>query len=57
MGSRSYRFVDLVWLIVLSPLELVVYRPFLIWARVRGIVGFFRGEKRWDRFPRNIRIA
>jgi biofilm PGA synthesis N-glycosyltransferase PgaC len=57
VGSRSYRFVDLVWLIVLSPLEVVVYRPFLIWAHLRGIVGFLRGDKGWDRFPRNVRVA
>ena len=57
VGSRSYRFVDLVWLIVLSRASLSFAYPFVIWARVRGIVGFFRGEKRWDRFPRNIRIA
>jgi cellulose synthase/poly-beta-1,6-N-acetylglucosamine synthase-like glycosyltransferase len=54
-GTRSYRFVDLVWLIVLSPLELVVYRPIIFWAHLRGAFGFFRGDKRWERFDRNLR--
>lgn len=56
-GTRSYRFADLAWLIVLSPLELVVYRPILFWAHLRGAYGFFRGDKRWDRFQRNLREA
>src|SRR5205807_2204707 len=30
-GTRSYRVRDLVWLILLSPLELVLYRPPLFW--------------------------
>ncbi len=56
-GTRSYRFADLVWLIVLSPLELIVYRPILFWAHLRGAFGFFRGDKRWERFDRNLREA
>jgi len=56
-GTRSYRFVDLVWLTVLSPLELVVYRPILFWAHLRGAFGFFRGDTHWERFDRNLREA
>jgi len=56
-GTRSYRLDDLVWLIALSPLELVVYRPLLFWAHVRGAIGFFRGDKHWDRFERNPRTT
>ena len=55
--TRSYRFVDLVWLTVLSPLELVFYRPILFWAHIRGAFGFFRGDTRWERFDRNLREA
>ena len=55
VGTRSYRLRDLAGLIVLSPLELLIYRPILFWAHVRGVVGFVRGEKRWDRFARNER--
>jgi hypothetical protein len=56
-GTRSYRFSDLVWLIVLSPLELAFYRPILFWAHVRGAFGFFRRDKHWERFDRNPRGA
>jgi poly-beta-1,6-N-acetyl-D-glucosamine synthase len=55
--TRSYRLCDLVWLIVLSPLELAFYRPLLFWAHLRGAFGFFRGDKRWDRFERNLRVT
>jgi poly-beta-1,6-N-acetyl-D-glucosamine synthase len=55
VGTRSYRFGDLIWLIVLSPLELLCYRPLLFSAHLRGALGFFRGDKRWDRFERNLR--
>jgi biofilm PGA synthesis N-glycosyltransferase PgaC len=55
VGTRSYRVRDIVWLIVLSPLELTVYRPFLVWAHAQGVLAFFRGDKRWDRFERNLR--
>jgi cellulose synthase/poly-beta-1,6-N-acetylglucosamine synthase-like glycosyltransferase len=56
-GTRSYRLRDLVWLILLSPFELVLYRPPLFWAHARGAFGFFRGDKRWERFDRNPRAA
>jgi biofilm PGA synthesis N-glycosyltransferase PgaC len=55
VGTRSYRMRDLAGLILLSPLELLIYRPILFWAHLRGLVGFFRGEKRWHRFERNAR--
>ena len=55
VGTRSYRIRDLAWLIALSPFELFLYRPMLFWAHMRGVVGFFRGEKTWERFDRNAR--
>jgi len=55
MGTRSYRFRDLMWLIALSPLELLLYRPVLFWAHIEGAIDFLRGDKRWDRFERNVR--
>ncbi len=42
-------------LLALGPLELVVYRPVLMWARYRGTIGFLRNEKGWDKFDRNER--
>ena len=55
--GRSYRLRDLAWLIVLAPLEIVVYRPPLFWAHRRGAIEFFRGQKHWERFERNDRGA
>ncbi len=54
-SSRDYRVRDLTRLVALGPLELVAYRPILAWARIKGTVGFFRGERRWQKFDRNDR--
>jgi cellulose synthase/poly-beta-1,6-N-acetylglucosamine synthase-like glycosyltransferase len=54
-SSRDYRVRDIVRLVALGPLELIAYRPILAWARVRGTIGFFRGERAWGKFDRNDR--
>ena len=54
-AMRTYRLRHLVRLLLLSPFELVAYRPVLIWARLKGMWGFFRGDRRWGKFERNIR--
>ena len=36
--SRAYPLGDLVRLILLGPLDLVLYRPFIVWARLQGHV-------------------
>jgi hypothetical protein len=54
-SSRDYRVRDLTRLVALGPLELVAYRPILAWARIKGTVGFFRGERSWQKFDRNDR--
>jgi biofilm PGA synthesis N-glycosyltransferase PgaC len=53
--SRSYGPADLTRLLVLGPIELVAYRPVLAWARVKGTIGFLRGERGWGKFERNDR--
>ena len=53
--SRLYRKRDLARLLLLAPFELVLYRPIIFWARVKGSWGFLRGDKSWDRFARNVR--
>jgi poly-beta-1,6-N-acetyl-D-glucosamine synthase len=53
--SRSYPLRDLTRLLILSPAELILYRPALVWARVRAVWSFARGEKQWDKFERNPR--
>jgi cellulose synthase/poly-beta-1,6-N-acetylglucosamine synthase-like glycosyltransferase len=52
---REVRWRDLLHLVLLSPLEMFAYRPFLTWARIRGTVDYFRGMKGWDKFDRNPR--
>jgi poly-beta-1,6-N-acetyl-D-glucosamine synthase len=53
--SRAYPLRDLVRLIVLGPLDLVVYRPLIFWARLKGTWRFLRGDKGWHKFERNAR--
>jgi poly-beta-1,6-N-acetyl-D-glucosamine synthase len=55
--SRLYRKRDLARLLLYAPFELVLYRPIIFWAKVKGSWGFLRGDKTWDRFERNVRAA
>jgi cellulose synthase/poly-beta-1,6-N-acetylglucosamine synthase-like glycosyltransferase len=54
-NARSYRISSLVRLMLVAPLDLFVYRPLLVWARVRGTIDFLRGRRDWDKFERNTR--
>ena len=56
-ASRAYGHGDLVRLLVLGPLDLVLYRPFIVWARIKGTWRFLRGDRRWNKFQRNERPA
>lgn len=56
-AMRAYRLRHLVRLLLLGPFELVAYRPMLIWARLKGMWGFFRGDRRWGKLERNVRVA
>ncbi|MFN8222383.1 MAG: glycosyltransferase family 2 protein [Gaiellales bacterium] len=51
--SRSYSLRSLLALSLLAPLELLVYRPILSWARLLGTARFLRGDKGWHKFARN----
>lgn len=55
ISTRAYRLRHLARLIALGPVELLVYRPILVWARLKGTVGFLRGNRGWDKFERNVR--
>jgi poly-beta-1,6-N-acetyl-D-glucosamine synthase len=57
LQSRIYRPVDLARLLVLAPLDLVLYRPILVWARLKGTWRFLRGDKGWYKFARNERAS
>jgi cellulose synthase/poly-beta-1,6-N-acetylglucosamine synthase-like glycosyltransferase len=53
--SRSYRPKDLAVLLLLGPLELLVYRPVMAWARLKGTIGFLRHDRNWGEIDRNNR--
>ena len=55
--SRTYRLRDVARLFALAPLDLVLYRPVMCWARVKGTWRFLRGHKDWHKFARNERPA
>jgi biofilm PGA synthesis N-glycosyltransferase PgaC len=55
--GRSYRLRHVLRLLLLGPLELVAYRPILMWARLRGTWGFLHGHRGWEKFERNVRPA
>jgi cellulose synthase/poly-beta-1,6-N-acetylglucosamine synthase-like glycosyltransferase len=55
--SRLYRPRDLARLLLLAPLDLFLYRPVLMWSRLKGTWRFLRGDKGWYKFERNARGA
>jgi cellulose synthase/poly-beta-1,6-N-acetylglucosamine synthase-like glycosyltransferase len=55
--SRTYRLRDLVRMLLLAPLDLVLYRPVIVWARFKGTWRYLRGDKAWHKFERNVRTA
>jgi biofilm PGA synthesis N-glycosyltransferase PgaC len=57
LQSRTYRRRDLARLLLLAPLDLVLYRPVIMWARLKGSWRFLRGDKGWHKFERNVRTA
>jgi cellulose synthase/poly-beta-1,6-N-acetylglucosamine synthase-like glycosyltransferase len=54
-GYRDFRVRDLVRMLLLGPLDLFLYRPLLMWAGLVGCWEFMRGDKRWNKFERNVR--
>ena len=57
LHERTYRTSRLVRLVALMPLELVLYRPIMAWARVKGTWRFLRGDHGWHKFERNARVT
>ena len=39
------------------PLEMVVYRPIMAWARLKGTWRFLRGDRAWHKFERNVKAG
>jgi len=54
---RGRRLRDVARLLWLGPLDFFLYRPILLWAGVRGLWGFLRGEKAWGKLTRNARTV
>jgi cellulose synthase/poly-beta-1,6-N-acetylglucosamine synthase-like glycosyltransferase len=55
LEARAYRAAGIARLLALMPLEMIVYRPVMAWARVKGTWRFFRGDRGWHKFERNVR--
>jgi hypothetical protein len=55
--SRTFTGSDLVFMLLLTPLELFFYRPVLFLAQFKGMIEFMRGERGWNKFARNERPA
>jgi hypothetical protein len=54
---RGRKVRDVARLLWLGPLDFFIYRPILLWAGVRGLWGFLRGEKAWGKLTRNARTG
>jgi cellulose synthase/poly-beta-1,6-N-acetylglucosamine synthase-like glycosyltransferase len=54
---REMEWRDLLRLVLVSPLELILYRPWLTVARLKGTIDLVRGRKGWNKFDRNAREA
>lgn len=54
-GFRDYSVGDLIRMLALGPLDLLLYRPILLYAGLRGSWEFLRKEKGWNKFDRNVR--
>ena len=55
LQSRLYRLRDLVRILLLTPFDIVLYRPIITWAKLKGSWGFLRRDKSWNKFERNVR--
>ena len=42
-------------ILFLAPFDMILYRPIITWARLKGSWGFLRGNKAWNKFERNVR--
>jgi cellulose synthase/poly-beta-1,6-N-acetylglucosamine synthase-like glycosyltransferase len=57
LQSRTYRVRDLARVLLLAPLDLLLYRPIIVWARIKGTWRFLRRDRAWHKFERNVRGA
>jgi cellulose synthase/poly-beta-1,6-N-acetylglucosamine synthase-like glycosyltransferase len=57
LEARAYRASGVARLLGLMPLEMVVYRPIMAWARLKGTWRFLRGDRAWHKFERNVKAG
>jgi cellulose synthase/poly-beta-1,6-N-acetylglucosamine synthase-like glycosyltransferase len=57
IDARRYPVSNLVQLILQGPLDILVYRPVIFIALVKGAIDCLAGDKRWHKFARNARRA
>ncbi|HZT91762.1 MAG TPA: glycosyltransferase [Gaiellaceae bacterium] len=57
ISTRAYRLSHLARLIALSPLEVVLYRPVLVVARLRAVRSWLGGDRSWGKLERNVRAV
>ena len=57
LEARAYRAWGIARLLALMPVEMVVYRPIMAWARLKGTWRFLRGDRAWHKFERNIKAS
>ena len=57
LEARAYRPSGIARLLGLMPLEMVVYRPIMAWARLKGTWRFLRGDRAWHKFERNVKAG
>ena len=55
LEARAYRPGAMARLLALMPVEMVVYRPLMAWARVKGTWRFIRHDRAWHKFERNVK--
>jgi hypothetical protein len=51
--SRAYPHTDLCKQILLAPLDLILYRPLIIYTRAKGAWRFAHHDQGWHNFERN----
>ncbi len=54
-AARRYTKADLARLLLLGPIDLFLYRPILVCARLKGAWEFLRRDTSWHKFERNER--
>jgi biofilm PGA synthesis N-glycosyltransferase PgaC len=52
---RDYEISDVIRMLILGPFDLLLYRPILLYASLRGSWEFLRKKKGWNKFDRNVR--